>query len=341
MTSRDCASGVDHGSRGAQRCWQVHSDTDVGRLRAATSGSVRVLGVDPWRDRNRAIDQLGFVPQSPHLYRGLTVRDHLTMASRARRSFDLAVARGHLEELGVPQHATVGRLSGGQQAQVMLSLALATRAKVLLLDEPVASLDPLARSEFLQLMQRTVRTGGATALLSSHIVADLAGVCDELIILGVGRVLLHGNLPEIFAWHAVVPGDAGSGPTIARFPDESGMAVSLVRLNAPVQHERVGLRRPTLDEIGGGTWSPLEAAAGPVTQGELPSGSIWRIYRFEFLAVGVLVGCGGGRAARRRERLDEVRPRPSAWPLGSSSRMTGDRRLRAAIECGTGARTRV
>jgi len=208
-----------------------------------------VLGVDPWRDRNRAIDQLGFVPQSPHLYRGLTVRDHLTMASRARRSFDLAVARGHLEELGVPQHATVGRLSGGQQAQVMLSLALATRAKVLLLDEPVASLDPLARSEFLQLMQRTVRTGGATALLSSHIVADLAGVCDELIILGVGRVLLHGNLPEILAWHAVVPGDAGSGPTIARFPDESGMAVSLVRLNAPVQHERVGLRRPTLDEI--------------------------------------------------------------------------------------------
>lgn len=232
-----------------------------------TSGSVRVSGIDPWRDRNGAIDQLSFVPQSPDLYRGLSVRDHLTMASRARPSFDLAAAFAHLDELRVPQHAKAGRLSGGQQAQVMLSVALATRAKVLLLDEPVASLDPLARSEFLQLVQRTVRVNGSTALLSSHIVADLVGICDEMIILGVGRVLLQGNVAGILAWHAVIQGDAGAGPTVAQFPDEAGVLVSLVRLNTPVQHERVGLRRATLDEIVRGYLVAARSSAGTRSSG--------------------------------------------------------------------------
>ena len=122
-----------------------------------TRGSVAVMGVDPWRDRSGALAHLGYVPQSPALYDGLSVDDHLDLAVQLRPGFDRASARKRLDDLGIPAGRGAGTLSGGQQAQVALALALGTRARILLLDEPLASLDPLARREFLHVVTDAVR----------------------------------------------------------------------------------------------------------------------------------------------------------------------------------------
>jgi ABC-2 type transport system ATP-binding protein len=206
-----------------------------------TRGSVRVAGVDPWKDRAAALDHIGYVPQSPALYDGLSVEDHLDMAALLRPSFDRALARERLDQLGIPRDASARSLSGGQQAQVALALALGTRADVLLLDEPLASLDPLARREFLHVLTDAVRSGGATALLSSHIITDVEQACDRLIVLGVGRVLLQSSVAEALATHRVAASDQATGEVIATFAGPAGERIAL-------QREGEG-RLATLEEI--------------------------------------------------------------------------------------------
>jgi len=130
------------------------------------------------------------VAQSPALYDGLSVDDHLDLAVLLRPEFDRPYARRRLDELGIPGGQGAKSLSGGQQAQVALALALGTRARILLLDEPLASLDPLARREFLHVLVDAVRADGSTALLSSHVITDIEQACDRLLVLGAGRTLL-------------------------------------------------------------------------------------------------------------------------------------------------------
>jgi ABC-2 type transport system ATP-binding protein len=194
-----------------------------------TRGSVRVAGIDPWKDRAAALDHVGYVPQSPALYDGLSVEDHLDMALLLRPSFDRELARRRLDDLGIPRSAGARTLSGGQQAQVALALALGTRAEILLLDEPLASLDPLARREFLHVVTDAVRSDGGTALLSSHIVTDVEQACDRLIVLGVGRVLLQALVADAIATHRVAPADAAVGEVIATFAGPTGERVALQR----------------------------------------------------------------------------------------------------------------
>jgi ABC-2 type transport system ATP-binding protein len=206
-----------------------------------TRGSVRVAGVDPWHDRAAALEHVGYVPQSPALYDGLSVEDHLALAVLLRPAFDRVLARERLEQLGIPRTASARSLSGGQQAQVALALALGTRADVLLLDEPLASLDPLARREFLHVLTDAVRTEGATALLSSHIVTDVEQACDRLMVLGVGQVLLHSSVAEALASHRVTPAADAVGEVVATFAGPSGDRIAL---------QRHGDGRPaTLDEV--------------------------------------------------------------------------------------------
>jgi ABC-2 type transport system ATP-binding protein len=217
-----------------------------------TRGSVRVAGIDPWRERASALEHVGYVPQSPALYDGLTVEDHLDMAVLLRPTFDRALARARLDQLAIPRDASARSLSGGQQAQVALALALGTRADVLLLDEPLASLDPLARREFLHVVTDAVRAGGATALLSSHIVTDVEQSCDRLIVLGVGRVLLQSSVAEALATHRVAAADEAAGDVIAAFAGPSGERVAL---------RRDGDGRPaTLEEIVLGYLASTRAA---------------------------------------------------------------------------------
>jgi ABC-2 type transport system ATP-binding protein len=197
-----------------------------------TAGSLHIHGVDPVRNRAAAIRLTGYVPQAPSLYRELSVDDHLAFAAQHRRGFDRDLARGYLDDLDIPLDSRADELSGGQQAQVGLALALGTRAPVLLLDEPLASLDPLARREFLHVLVDAVRASGATALLSSHVITDIEQACDSLIVLGGGRSLLAVSIAEAIAGHRIVDRDDPrpiAAEAIGSFPSATGERLTLVR----------------------------------------------------------------------------------------------------------------
>ena len=239
----------------------------------ATEGRLFTGGVDPQRDRAGAVSRVGYVPQSPSLYRDLTVADHVTLAGTLRDGFDEAMAARYVERLSIPLTARAGELSGGEQAQVGLALALATRAGILLLDEPLASLDPLARREFLHLMVEAVRAAGATALLSSHVITDIEQACDRLIVLGKGHTLLDLTVAEALAHHRIVEGrptDPGTGANVdsvvGSFPAPTGEPLSLVRTAGPTVVGAVEIGRPaTLEEVVIG-----HLAAGRVRASTLP-----------------------------------------------------------------------
>jgi len=220
-----------------------------------TEGYLTVDGVDPWKDRGGAIERIGYVPQAPSLYRELTVDEHVALAKTLRPRFEPAIARRRLDDLDIPLTSRADELSGGQQAQVGLALALGVRAPVLLLDEPLASLDPLARREFLHVLVDAVRADGSTALLSSHVITDIEQACDRLLVLGAGRTLLDLSIAGAIGEHRVVdaadgaPGAtaAGSPPPgsiVGTFPGPSGERLSLVRGD-----ESVGGRPATLEEV--------------------------------------------------------------------------------------------
>ena len=209
-----------------------------------TRGLVRVGGIDPREDRAGAVARIGYVSQSTALYRGLTVGEHLTLASTMRPGFDDEAARRRLEELAIPLSQKAGSLSGGQAAQVALCIALSTGAPILLLDEPLAALDPLARHDFLNLLVSAVRERGATALLSSHIVSDVEAVCDHLVVLGMGRVTLQAPIREAIAEHRLGPvGSMPAEQTVATFARPGGEPIALVRSSDP------SLPRPSLEEL--------------------------------------------------------------------------------------------
>jgi ABC-2 type transport system ATP-binding protein len=172
------------------------------------AGNVEVDGVDPWRHRSAALRRVGYVPQTPAVYRGLTVEDHLTMARSLHPGFDVEYARRRLDQLAIPLDQRADSLSGGQGAQLGLAIALGTRAKILLLDEPLANLDPLARREFIQVLLDAIHSDGSTALLSSHIVTDVEEACDRLTILGGGKVLLDCPLETARKVHRLTDSDS-------------------------------------------------------------------------------------------------------------------------------------
>jgi ABC-2 type transport system ATP-binding protein len=227
-----------------------------------TRGGVTVAGLDPWKDRPAALVHVGYVPQSPSLYDALSVEDHLELAVQLRPGFDRAYARRRLDELGIPGEQRARSLSGGQQAQVALALALGTRAEILLLDEPLASLDPLARREFLHVLTDSVRADGATALLSSHIVTDVEQACDRLIVLGVGRVLLHDTIEDALAshWIATEGVPTGLGQTLGSFAGPAADRLTLLR--AGHSAGGAGLRSASLEEIVLGYLASARAQPG-------------------------------------------------------------------------------
>ena len=221
-----------------------------------TEGSLLTGGVDPRRDRKGAVTRVGYVPQSPSLYSGLTITEHIALAVTLREGFDPGLAAGYVKRLSIPLTATAGELSGGEQAQVGLALALGTRARILLLDEPLASLDPLARREFLHVLVGAVRDEGHTALLSSHVITDIEQACDRLIVLGKGHTLLDLSIAEALAHHRVVDGSAGPAipaeRVVGSFPSPGGEPLTLVKVRPaePIPPEGLPDERPaTLEEV--------------------------------------------------------------------------------------------
>jgi ABC-2 type transport system ATP-binding protein len=187
----------------------------VGLLRPS-AGTLRALGHDPVTAARELLPRIGFVAQEHPLHRGFTVAETLELGRRLNPGWDGELARERIGRLDLDPRQKVGRLSGGQQAQVALTLALAKRPELLLLDEPVASLDPLARREFLATLMEATAEGGMTVVLSSHIVADLERVCDHLVILSHARTLLAGEIEDIVAGHRLLTGPLSDPATVAR-----------------------------------------------------------------------------------------------------------------------------
>lgn len=197
------------GPNGAGKTTLLH--LAVGLLRP-DAGEVRVFGRDP----RSVLPEIGFVAQDTPLYRDFTAAELVTMGGKLnRRRWDAALARDRLGRLGIPPDRPVGKLSGGQRAQVALALALAKRPRLLLLDEPIASLDPLARREFMQALMGAVAESETTVLLSSHLLADLERSCDYLIVLQRSRVQLTGAVDELLETHRTLVGPRAGSESIA------------------------------------------------------------------------------------------------------------------------------
>jgi ABC-2 type transport system ATP-binding protein len=185
------------GPNGAGKTTLLH--LAVGLLEPST-GSVHVLGARPGANAEQ-LGRVGFVAQQNPLYSALTVADHLRFGAWLNPSWDDDFAQRRVAELGLDPKQRAGRLSGGQHAQLALTLAIAKRPQLLVLDEPVASLDPLARHEFLQQLMQAAADDDMTVVLSSHLVADLERVCDYLVLLTDGRVQLAGDVDELLSRH--------------------------------------------------------------------------------------------------------------------------------------------
>jgi ABC-2 type transport system ATP-binding protein len=171
-------------------------------LLAPTTGTIGVLGGPPLAQLAR----MGFLAQDAPVYAGLSVAEHLALGARLNPRWDAELARSRIGRLDLSPGQKAGMLSGGQRAQLALTLAVAKRPELLLLDEPVASLDPLARRAFLQDLMEAVAEQELSVVLSSHLVADLERVCDYLIVLVGSRIRVAGPVDELLATHYLLTG---------------------------------------------------------------------------------------------------------------------------------------
>jgi ABC-2 type transport system ATP-binding protein len=176
-------------------------------LAAPTAGEVTVLGGRP-AGSPVALDGIAFVAQDMPLYKNLSAADLLHMTRNLNRRFDERYAEHRLGELGIPLKRKAGRMSGGQQAQLALTLALARRPQLLVLDEPVAMLDPLARHDFMATVLTAAADDGVSVVLSSHVLAELERVADYLILMSNGRVQVAGETDDLLARHRMLTGPA-------------------------------------------------------------------------------------------------------------------------------------
>jgi len=198
-------------------------------LTAPSAGIVTVLGGQP-PGSPAALDGIAFVAQDTPLYKNLSAADMLHLTRNLNRRFDQVSAAARLAELGIPLKQKTGRMSGGQQAQLALTLALARRPRLLVLDEPMAMLDPLARHDFMATVMTAVADDGVSVLLSSHVLAELERVADYLILLSRGRVQVAGEVDDLLASHRLLTGPAAE---VARY---AGQPVVHIRRAEAVAH---------------------------------------------------------------------------------------------------------
>jgi ABC-2 type transport system ATP-binding protein len=168
-------------------------------LTGPSAGAVTVLG-GRRAGSPAALDGIAFVAQDTPLYKTLTVADMIYVTRSLNRRFDQPYARARLNELGIPPKRRAGKLSGGQQAQLALTLALARRPRLLVLDEPVATLDPVARHDFMATVLAAA-ADGVSVLLSSHVLTELERVASYLVLLSRGQVKLAGDVSDLLAAH--------------------------------------------------------------------------------------------------------------------------------------------
>jgi ABC-2 type transport system ATP-binding protein len=225
-------------------------------LAEPSAGTITVLGGQS-PGSPAALDGIAFVAQNAPLYRNLSAADMLYLTRNLNRRFDQAYAEARLADLGIPLKQKAGRFSGGQQAQLTLTLALARRPRLLVLDEPVATLDPVARHDFMATVLAAAAGDGVSVLLSSHVLAELERVADHLVLLSRGRVRVAGGVEGLLASHRMLAGpaaeaDSCTGRPVVHVRRDEAQAHLLVRAGAddPVppgwQARRVGLEELAL-----------------------------------------------------------------------------------------------
>jgi ABC-2 type transport system ATP-binding protein len=255
---RDCTLGIPAGRvvglvgpNGAGKTTLLH--LAVGLL-APTSGSIRVLGANP-ADGPVQLGRVGFVAQDTPVYARLSVAQHLRMGAWLNPGWDQEMADSRIGQLGLDPRQRAGTLSGGQRAQLALTVAIAKRPECLILDEPLASLDPLARREFLRSLMEIVAAQQISVVLSSHLIADLERVCDYLVALVASRVQVAGEVSELLSSHHRLSGprrDASSLPANQEVIEESHtdkQSTFLVRTSDPVYDPAWTVRPVTLDDL--------------------------------------------------------------------------------------------
>jgi ABC-2 type transport system ATP-binding protein len=255
------------GPNGAGKSTLLHCATG---LVQPTEGTIAVLG-GPAGDPT--LPRVGFVAQDAPLYRDFTAAELLTMGARLNEEFDLTFGRERLVEVGIPLDRRVDRLSGGQRAQVALSLALAKRPGLLLLDEPLASLDPLARRGFLSALMDAVAEKPMTVVLSSHLVADLERVCDHLMVLRSGQVQVLGSTDELLATHKLL-----TGPPQRRLPRIAGVEQIV---SASKAERQIQLLVRTNGDVLDPAWDQYDVSLEDVVLAYLAGGAAERVLDLE------------------------------------------------------------
>jgi ABC-2 type transport system ATP-binding protein len=221
---------------------------------APSAGTVEVLGGRPGSGPDQ-LAKVGFVAQDTPTYAGLTVAEHLTLGAKLNPGWDAALARDRIERLGLDPARRAGKLSGGQRAQLALTLGIAKRPELLILDEPVAALDPLARREFLQILMEAAAEQQLSVVLSSHLVSDLERACDYLIVLVDSRVQVDGEVDELLATHHRLTGPRRDP---ARLPgDQHVISAShtdrqstfIVRTDAPIHDPAWTVSQVSMEDL--------------------------------------------------------------------------------------------
>ena len=250
------------GPNGAGKTTLLHLATG---MLTPTSGTIEVLGGRPGGSPAQ-LARVGFVAQDTPTYAALSVADHLRMGERMNPRWDAGLARDRIGRLGLDPAKKAGKLSGGQRAQLALTLAVAKRPELLLLDEPIASLDPLARREFLQSLMEFTADQQVSVVLSSHLVADLERICDYLIVLVASRVRVAGEVDRLLAAHHLVTGprrDPGALPgdwEIVSASHTDRQSTLLIRTDAPVHDPAWTVSQVSLEDV---VLAYMSQAAGP------------------------------------------------------------------------------
>jgi ABC-2 type transport system ATP-binding protein len=178
-----------------------------------TAGTIEVCGGRPAAGVEQ-LAKVGFVAQDTPVYAALSVADHLDLGKRLNSNWDDAVARDRIRRLGLDPKQRAGKLSGGQRAQLALTLGIAKRPELLILDEPVAALDPLARREFMQDLMEAVAEHELSVVLSSHLVSDVERTCDYVVVLVDSRVQVAGDIDDLVACHHRLTGPRRAPDTL-------------------------------------------------------------------------------------------------------------------------------
>ena len=261
-------------------------------LLAPTEGRIDIAGTPV--QAAGAHPDLGYLAQDKPLYRRYRVRDMLEIGRHLNERWDAPHAESLVAAAGLDLNQRVATLSGGQRTRLALALVLGRRPGILLLDEPLADLDPLARLEVSQTLMAEVADTGMTVLMSSHILGEVVDLCEDLLVMGGGRITLAGSIDDVIAQHRVLVGPATSTADLGFLPAgaviearHTARQTTLV-VDRPVDLLPDGWQAsdPTLDEVvvaylradsaagragGAGAGSGASAAGGIVTEGNSAS----------------------------------------------------------------------